>query len=107
MTDEEKRQEGFHAAPRSWSEVQSAMVVAAMFVAALAWGLKMDADIKECSLRLSRLEAESRLALDAVNKGILPVTEKRLDLLTERVVDMRKALDRVQDAMDNPKARKP
>lgn len=89
-----KPQEGF--AVNSWSSLVSLMSICMMAVGGISWGLKLEARIdKYTDLQtslLARFLADLATTQSLVARGILPVTEAKLQAIEQRINGMEREL---------------
>jgi cob(I)alamin adenosyltransferase len=63
---------------RSFGDIYHAMSIAVVMIAGVAWGLKLEAKIDMVQKELMSMQL-------LINKGILPITEERVNSLTARL----------------------
>ena len=85
----------FH--PRTWSDLYAIVCIASAMFAGVTWGLKLESRISELDnhlrYRVSEVEADSKHFEEIIGKGILPITEERLDRLQKDVSKIQNTLD--------------
>lgn len=81
----------------SWSSLQSAATLLMMAVAGLVWGLKLESRIDMIASQhkadMDKMDGKVGDLEQATQKGILPVTEVRLNALENQVGSIRRELD--------------
>jgi hypothetical protein len=81
----------------SWSALQSAATLLMMAVAGLVWGLKLEGRIDLIGTThkadMDKLEGKVLMVETATQKGILPVTEVRMNGLKSEIDALRRDVD--------------
>lgn len=81
----------------SWSALQSAATLLMMAVAGLVWGLKLESRIDLIASMYTRdtekLGSKVQSLETTMQRGVLPVTEVRLESLEEQIDDLRKIIE--------------
>jgi hypothetical protein len=81
----------------SWSALQSAATLLMMAVAGLVWGLKLEGRIDLIGTThkadMDKLEGKVLMVETATQKGILPVTEARMNGLKSEIDALRRDVD--------------
>ena len=95
--DDHERREKNQWSIDSWSALQSAATLLMMAIAGLVWGLKLEnrIDMIESSHKSDMEKLDGKIANleTSTQKGILPITEVRLNALENRVDGMAKEIN--------------
>jgi len=83
----------------SWPAVQSFVVLIASMVAGIAWGLKLESKIDFLQQNFIDKQANITLELRAINdklaKGILPITELKVNQLEGDLADLKHKVEKL------------
>lgn len=83
----------FDAVPKSWGDVVALALLLSMILSGLAWGLKLEMDGRMKDDRMLRIEQEQSTTKLQIAKGILPMTEERLNVLTQKIAELSKIIE--------------
>ncbi len=75
---------------RSWSDVASFILIITFIVSGLVWGMKLESRYDTQDERIKALQLRSASLRAAVDKGILPRAEERIDAIERRLAVIEK-----------------
>lgn len=88
MEDKSARLNGFKI--RSYGDVIAVATLLAMFLSAVAWGLKLETELNNVRDRVGGVEAR-------VADGILPRAEERIEYHERELEELRRRLERIEN----------
>ena len=85
-------------AVKSWGDVVAVATLLSLFLAVLAWGLKLETELN--AVRSDLLSVQARVA-----DGILPRAEERIARHDDDIEDIEREINRVRDRLEKLEAR--
>lgn len=91
----ERQSDRFQAAPRTWTEIVAISTLAIMAIGLISFALHLEDTNKLQDKTIEDFKAQ-------ISKGILPVTEERITVLSQRVLDLNRQLERIENLYIRP-----
>jgi hypothetical protein len=81
------------AAPKTWGDLASMMIIMSALIGGIAWGLKLESKIESVDVkseaRTNSMYANISELKATVGHGILPITEERIRYIEAQILEIR------------------